>query len=131
MLYIGVEPCVAAVATDAVTTAYHGITRRAEVKKEETVFLFGLGGLGFNALQIVRAIGARVIVSDLRQEKLDSAVKLGVPSEDIVPVGKSVQDFVKEKGLQGKIDTILEFVGGRQTFHDAQEIGELVFHVRR
>ncbi|KAJ5783078.1 hypothetical protein N7457_004852 [Penicillium paradoxum] len=118
----GVEPAVAAVATDAVTTAYHGITRRAEVKKEETVFLFGLGGLGFNALQIVRSIGARVIVSDIRQEKLDAALELGVPSEDIVPVGKSVQEFVKEHGLQGKIDTILEFVGGPQTFQDAQEI---------
>ncbi|KAJ5195900.1 hypothetical protein N7449_006379 [Penicillium cf. viridicatum] len=68
------------------------------------------GICGFNALQIVRAIGARVIISDLRQEKLDAALKLGVPAEDIVPVGKSVQDFVKENGLQGKIDTILEFL---------------------
>lgn len=123
-LVTGVEPAVAAVATDAVTTAYHGITRRAEVKKEETTFLFGLGGLGFNALQIVRTIGARVIVSDLRQEKLDAALKLGVPAEDIVPVGKSVQDFVKENGLQGKIDTVLEFVGSNQTNQDAQQIGK-------
>ncbi|KAJ6183965.1 hypothetical protein N7519_005266 [Penicillium mononematosum] len=107
----GVEPAVAAVATDAVTTAYHGITRRAEVKKEETTFLFGLGGLGFNALQIVRAIGARVIVSDLRQEKLDAAQKLGVPAEDIVPVGKSVQDFVKENGLQGRLIPYLNLWG--------------------
>ncbi|KAJ5952828.1 uncharacterized protein N7479_011241 [Penicillium vulpinum] len=118
----GVDPAVAAVATDAVTTAYHGITRRAEVKKEETTFLFGLGGLGFNALQIVRAIGARVIVSDLRQEKLDAALELGVPSEDIVPVGKSVQDFVKENGLQGKIDTVLEFVGSHQTLRPGGKI---------
>lgn len=123
-LVTGVEPAVAAVATDAVTTAYHGITRRAEVKKEETTFLFGLGGLGFNALQIVRTIGARVIVSDLRQEKLDAALKLGVPAEDIVPVGKSVQDFVKENGLQGKIDTVLEFVSSNQTNQDAQQIGK-------
>ncbi|KAJ5116542.1 hypothetical protein N7456_000890 [Penicillium angulare] len=118
----GIPPGVAAVATDAVTTAYHGITRRAEVKKDETVFLFGLGGLGFNALQIVRAIGARVIVSDLRQEKLDSALKIGVPATDIVPIGKSVQDFIQESGLRGKIDTVLEFVGKHQTFQDAQKI---------
>ncbi|OJJ81310.1 zinc-binding dehydrogenase [Aspergillus glaucus CBS 516.65] len=118
----GVPPAVAAVATDAVNTAYHGITRRAKVKKEETTFLFGLGGLGFNALQIVKAIGSRVIVSDLRQEKLDAALKLGVPREDIIPIGKSVQDFVKENCLQGKIDTILEFVGKHQTFQDAQQI---------
>ena len=78
----------------------------------------------FNALQIVRAIGARVIVSDLRQEKLDAALNLGVPAEDIVPVGKSVQEFVKENGLQGKIDTVLEFVGSNQTNQDAQQIGK-------
>jgi propanol-preferring alcohol dehydrogenase len=119
----GILPAVAAVATDAVNTAYHGITRRAEVKKEETVFLFGLGGLGFNALQIVRYIGARVIVSDMRQEKLDAARALGLPRTDIVPLGKSMQDFVKENDLQEKIDTILEFVGKHQTFQDAQDIG--------
>lgn len=107
------------------TTAYHGITRRAEVKKGETVFLFGLGGLGFNALQIVRHIGARVIVSDVRQEKLDAALSLGIPQRDIVPVGKSVQDFIQENGLQGKIDTVLDIVGKNQTFEDAQQIGAL------
>lgn len=119
----GISPGVASVATDAVTTAYHGIVRRAEVKKDETTFLFGLGGLGFNALQIVRSLGARVIVSDLRQEKLDSALELGVPAADIVPVEKPVQEFIRESGLQGKIDTVLEFVGKHQTFQDAQNIG--------
>ncbi|CEJ58117.1 hypothetical protein PMG11_06787 [Penicillium brasilianum] len=118
----GISPAVAAVATDAVTTAYHGITRRAEVKKGETTFLFGLGGLGFNALQVVLAIGARVIVSDLCPEKLDAAFELGVPREDIVPAGQSVQNFVRDKGLAGKIDTVLEFVGKHQTFQDAQQI---------
>ncbi|PGH10926.1 hypothetical protein AJ79_05171 [Helicocarpus griseus UAMH5409] len=118
----GVPPEVAAVATDAVNTAFHGITKRSEVKKEETVFLFGLGGLGFNALQIVRYIGARVIVSDLRQEKLDAAENLGVPKTDIVPVGKSIPEFIKESGLDRRIDTVLEFVGHHQTFQDAQQI---------
>lgn len=122
--YLGVPVEVAAISTDAVNTAYHGITRRAEVKKHETVFLFGLGGLGFNALQIVRHIGARVIVSDVREEKLRAAEELGVPKEDIVPVGKAVQEFVIERGLTGKIDTVLEFVGKHQTFQDAQKIGK-------
>ncbi|KAF4447333.1 hypothetical protein F53441_9130 [Fusarium austroafricanum] len=118
----GVTPAEAAVATDAVNTAYHAITRRGEVKKNETVFLFGLGGLGLNALQIVLHIGARVIVSDIRQELLDEAKDLGVPEGDIVPVGMPPQEFVKQKGLEGKIDTVLDFVGRHQTFEDAQHI---------
>ncbi|KAJ5261440.1 hypothetical protein N7478_012035 [Penicillium angulare] len=110
LLPSGIPSGVVAVATDAVTTAYHGITRRAE---EDWVS---------NALQIVRVIGARVIVSDLRQEKLDSALEIGVPATDIVPVGKSVQDFIEGSGLQGNIDTVLEFVGEHQTFQDALQI---------
>ncbi|KAF4767798.1 hypothetical protein N7455_006997 [Penicillium solitum] len=118
----GIPSSVAAVATDAVKTSYHAIVRRAEVKANETVFLFGLGGLGFNALQIVLHIGARVIVSDIRQERLEEAAKWGVPRQDLVPAGKSVQDFVRENALQGKIDTTLDFVGTHQTFQDAQNI---------
>jgi alcohol dehydrogenase, propanol-preferring len=117
----GVTPAEAAVATDAVNTAYHAIHRRAEVKPHETVFLFGLGGLGFNALQVIRNIGARVIVSDIRQQRLDEAIKLGIPAEDIVPVGKSPVEFVDEKDIY--IDTVADFVGAHQTFQDAQHIG--------
>ena len=123
--YTGVTPAQAAVATDAVMTAYHAIIRRGQVKKNETVLLFGLGGLGFNALQVIhKVIGARVLVSDIRQERLDAAAELGIPKDDIVPVGKSVQDFVVEKGLRNKIDATLDFVGEKQTFEDAQEIGK-------
>ncbi|KAL4898289.1 alcohol dehydrogenase [Aspergillus ambiguus] len=117
-----VSSAAAAVATDAVNTAYHGITRRAEVQPYETVFLFGLGGLGFNALQIVQSIGARVIVSDLRQEKLDAAVDHGLPPGDIVRKGMSIPDFVAQNGLEGRIDTVLDFAGTNQTFRDAQQI---------
>jgi propanol-preferring alcohol dehydrogenase len=67
-------------------------------------------------------IGARVIVSDIRQERLGGAERWGVPREDLVPAGKSVQEFVRENGLQGKIDTTLDFVGTHQTFQDAQNI---------
>lgn len=125
-LYTGIPSSVAAVSTDAVKTSYHAVTRRAKVKSGQVVFLFGLGGLGFNALQIVLHIGARVIVSDIRPELLDQASRFGVPSEDIVPAGKSVRDFVRERGLQGRIDTTLDFVGKHQTFQDAQHIGKLL-----
>lgn len=120
----GVSPAEAAVATDAVATAYHAVHRRGEVKNTEIVFLFGLGGLGFNALQIVLSIGARVIVSDIRESLLNEAAALGVPTTDIVPRGVSVQDFVNSKGLAGTIDTVLDFVGSHQTFEDAQQIGK-------
>ncbi|KAF2649791.1 N-benzyl-3-pyrrolidinol dehydrogenase [Lophiostoma macrostomum CBS 122681] len=116
----GVTPSQAAVATDAVTTAYHAIHRRGQIQSHETVFLFGLGGLGFNALQILRAIGARVLVSDVKQDMLDAARDLGVHDEDIVPIGKDVKEWCREKGWFGKVDVTADFVGVAQTFSDAQ-----------
>ncbi|KXT15296.1 hypothetical protein AC579_2800 [Pseudocercospora musae] len=116
----GITPAIAAAATDAVLTAYHAVVRRAEVRPHETVFIFGLGGLGFNGMQVCKAIGARVIVSDVREERLDAAREFGV--DDIVPVGKDIQEFVREKGLEGSIDTTIDFVGVPQTFGDAQAI---------
>ncbi|PPJ49622.1 hypothetical protein CBER1_02199 [Cercospora berteroae] len=118
----GVRPLPAAVATDAVATAYHAIHRRAEVKSHETVLLFGLGGLGFNGLQVLKTTGARIIVSEVRQERLDAAMTLGVPESDIIPIGTSVRDFVKQNGLEEKIDTTIDFMGLKQTFEDAQQV---------
>lgn len=62
-------------------------------------------------------------MSDIREERLEEAKKLGIPDEDIVAVDKPTEDFVNERGLQGKIDTVLDFVGTHQTFEDAQHIG--------
>lgn len=119
----GVTPSQAAVATDAVTTAYHAIHRRGKITSKDIVFLFGLGGLGFNALQVIRAIGARVFVSDVKQDNLDDAMKIGVDPVDIVPVGKSIREWVVESGWSGKISIVADFVGTAQTFSDAQHIG--------
>lgn len=119
----GVTPSQAAVATDAVTTAYHAIHRRGKITSKDTVFLFGLGGLGFNALQTIRATGARVFVSDIKQENLDDAVKIGVNPSDIVPVKKNIREWVEENGWSGKISIVADFVGTAQTFSDAQHIG--------
>lgn len=119
----GVRSAAAAVTTDAVMTSHHAVVTRAGIKKEETVFLFGLGGLGFNALQILLEVGCRLFVSDVRQGPLEEAIKLGLPAENAVPVGTSVQEFCKEKDIFGKIDITVDFAGSQQTFSDAEQIG--------
>ncbi|KAK5080515.1 hypothetical protein LTR70_008835 [Exophiala xenobiotica] len=108
-----------AVATDACMTAYHAVVGTGQVRKEETVVILGVGGLGFNAMQIARSSGARVIIVDKRQEVLDEAVKFDIAEEDVVPVGEGIADFVKRKGLV--VDTIIDFVGVPETFGAAQE----------
>ena len=111
-----------AVATDACMTAYHAVVGTGNVKKGETVVILGIGGLGFNGMQIAKAMGARVIVRDNREEVLKEAVKFGIPKEDVVPKDQALEEWVKEKGLV--IDTIVDFVGKEETFAAAQQAGK-------
>lgn len=96
------------------------------MKSTETVVLFGLGGLGFNALQIVLAIGARVIVIDKREEVLTEAVNFGIPKQDVIPVGKDPVEFVQEHKLV--VDVVIDFVGTNDTFAASQQLGKSSIH---
>jgi alcohol dehydrogenase, propanol-preferring len=117
-----VSAAAGAVATDAITTAYHAVVGRAQVKAGETVLLYGLGGLGFNALQILLSLGARVIAVDQRQTVLDEAVKLGVRSEDAVPPGTTnVAEWIAEKQLL--IDKAVDFVGVSESLGTTVQTG--------
>lgn len=114
----GVPPEIGAVATDACLTAYHAVVGTGKIQKGETVLIVGAGGLGFNAMQIALAHGARVIVSDTRQEVLEEVAKF-VPRSDILPAGTLVPDFVQQNKLV--VDTIVDFVGLESTFNASQE----------
>lgn len=118
----GVTAPVGAVATDACTTSYHAV-RRAQVQPTSTVLLIGLGGLGFNALQIIMHIGARVIITDQRQAVLDEAVKLGVEVRDVVHVGtESIGKWLKDRGLM--VDIVIDFVAMPETFKAGIDCGK-------
>ncbi|KAK5086789.1 hypothetical protein LTS08_007202 [Lithohypha guttulata] len=107
-----------AVATDACMTAFHAL-ETGQIEKGETVMIVGIGGLGFNAVQIALSLGVRVIARDKRQEVLDEAVRFGVEKKDIIPVEQSIVDFVKDKRLV--VDTIIDFAGTPETFSASQE----------
>ncbi|KAK4941748.1 hypothetical protein LTR10_018352 [Elasticomyces elasticus] len=116
----GVSAAAGAVATDACMTAYHAVVGRAQVKKGETILICGLGGLGFNALQIVVNIGARAVVMDQRQIVLDEAMKFGVKGKDVIPPGtKDITAWIRERNL--RIDTAIDFVAVPETFKVAVE----------
>jgi propanol-preferring alcohol dehydrogenase len=88
----------------------HGI-RMARVELGETAVIFGLGGLGIHALQILRHLGANVIGVDVKDEKLETARQLGaahtVNALQTDPV-KAVLDLTGGVGA----DVALEIVGG-------------------
>lgn len=72
-----VDPATLAVLTDAVATAYHSLLRVGRLAASETVAVLGIGGIGSNAVQVAKAVGARVVAVSRSQEKRDLALRLG------------------------------------------------------
>ena len=70
-------PALAAGLGCRVTTAFHALTGRAAVQAGEWLAVHGTGGVGLSVLLIGRALGARVIVVDVVQDRLDHALSLG------------------------------------------------------
>src|SRR5439155_14527272 len=98
-------------------TPLHAL-KRGRLQPGETVAIFGTGGLGFSAVQLARALGARdVFAVDLQAEKLAAAERLGA-----VPVDASGGDPVAQllAATRGAgVDVALEFVGLPLTMRQA------------
>jgi alcohol dehydrogenase len=76
-LPLRLTPTVAAGLGCRVTTAWHALTGRAALQPGEWLAVHGTGGVGLSAAILGRAMGARVVVVDVVQEKLDHALGLG------------------------------------------------------
>ena len=73
----GLQPEVAAALGCRVTTAWQALVGRAQIQPGEWLAVFGGGGVGISAMLLGRALGARVVVVDVVQDKLDHATQLG------------------------------------------------------
>jgi len=92
-------------------TAWRMVSTRADLKPWETVLIFGIGGgVSLAAMQIAKAIGARVIVTSREDWKLERALALGADhavngrTED---VAKTVLSLTGRRG----VDVVVENVG--------------------
>lgn len=73
-------PTVAAGLGCRVTTAWHALTGRAALQPGEWLAVHGTGGIGLSCLLLGVAMGARVVVVDIVEEKLRHAMSLGAES---------------------------------------------------
>ncbi len=101
---------------DALTTPYHAVINRGEVKPGDWVAVVGCGGIGLNIVQVAVAMGARVIALDIASPKLDWAIELGA----LVTVNTSETDrpdkaVRKLTGASGGVDVAFEAVGRSAT----------------
>ena len=91
-------------------TSYHALKQSAELQAGETLLVLGAaGGVGITAVQIGKAMGARVIAAASSDEKLAFARAAGA-DELINYSAQPLKETVKE--LTGGVDVVYDPVGG-------------------
>ena len=95
----------------AALTAWHAITRRAQVRSGESVLIQGTGGVSLFATQFAHALGARPIVTSSSDEKLEKARALGAVAT------------INYKKLPDWEDEVLALTGGVGTDHVIEVVG--------
>lgn len=117
-----VPPPVLAVLTDAVATPLHALKRIARLQSGETLVVLGVGGLGSNAVQLGKALGARVIAVTRSAHKLELARRLG--ADETVPAleGDPVEAVRELSGGYGA-DVVAQCVGSAKQDEQAIAMG--------
>ena len=108
----------ASIISDAISTPYHAVVNRAEVKPGDSVAVFGCGGVGLSTIQMAAAVGGNVIAVDVFDQKLEMARKFGAWH---TINGKTEQDVPKaiRKMTGGGVDVALEVIGNPVTIQQA------------
>ena len=100
-------------------TSYYALKDRAKLRAGETLFILGAaGGVGSAAIELAKAMGARVIAGVSSQEKADFCKSLGADETLIYPreLDKDTQRALSKeiKALAGKdgVNVVYDAVGG-------------------
>ena len=97
--------------TVAYGTSYHALKQRAELKEGESLLVLGAaGGVGLAAVEIGKAMGAKVIAAASSDEKLETARQHGADET----INYSQEDLkARAKALGGGgVDVVYDPVGG-------------------
>ena len=101
----------ACIIPDAVSTPWAAITQTARVNAGERTAIFGIGGLGIHAVQLLRIIGASLIVAidplvDARSRAIAQGADLALD-----PFDPEFSAEIKKVLAEGGIDAVFDFAG--------------------
>jgi NADPH2:quinone reductase len=100
-------------------TSHHALKDRAHIQPGESLLVLGAaGGVGIAAVELGKAMGARVIAAASSQEKVDFAKSAG--ADDGIVYAEKLADREAQKGFSdqikkaggGGVDVIYDSVGG-------------------
>jgi NADPH:quinone reductase-like Zn-dependent oxidoreductase len=101
-------------------TAIHALVDRGKLKAGQTLLVLGAaGGVGIAAIEIGKALGARVVAAVSSEEKAEAAREAGADATLVYPAGpfdrdgqKALAGLFKEAVGPAGADVILDPVGG-------------------
>jgi D-arabinose 1-dehydrogenase-like Zn-dependent alcohol dehydrogenase len=101
----------ACIIPDAVSTPWAAITQTAKVKAGERVAVFGIGGLGIHAVQLLRIVGVSLIVAldpleDARARALARGADIALD-----PLDPGFPTYLKKLVADGGVDVVFDFAG--------------------
>ena len=110
----GVSPAAMAALGCRYVTAYYALEHRARVGAGEWVAVHGCGGVGLSAVQVGRALGARVVAVDVREAPLAKAEELGA---DATVDARAVADTVAavREATDGGAHVAMDALGSETT----------------
>ncbi len=94
------------------------VCSRGEITKTDTVFIMGAGPVGQSILQVAKKIGAKCIISDLVDTKLEKARSLG--ADRVIDVtNENVREVIMmETGNRG-VTVLIDAVCTKKSFEEA------------
>ncbi len=104
-------------------TALYGLDDRGDLAEGETLLVLGAaGGVGLAAVELGRALGARVVAAASSQAKVDAAIEHGASVGVVYPPGpldreaqKALADQFKAACGDEGADVVFDIVGGDYT----------------
>ncbi|HVY33395.1 MAG TPA: NAD(P)H-quinone oxidoreductase [Caulobacteraceae bacterium] len=111
----GLDFVQAAALPEAIFTVWSNVFEIGALKPGETLLLHGAtSGIGVTAIQLARALGAKVIATSRGADKAAQAKALGAD----LSIDSSAQDWVEAVKAAGGADVALDMVGGEQVAKD-------------
>jgi len=93
--------------------------RRGQVASGEYVLILGCGPIGLALVEVARARGARVVATDIAQDRLETAARLGA---ETVPAGDGLVQTILEQTQGEGAPVVIEATGNPKAMEQTVEL---------
>jgi S-(hydroxymethyl)glutathione dehydrogenase / alcohol dehydrogenase len=110
----GLKPAAAALVGCAVSTGYGAARNLGQVRRGDVVVVFGVGGIGINAIQGARVAGAaQVVAVDINADKESAARRFGTTDFVLLPRGLDANGIAAHVtvAVGAPVDVVIECSG--------------------